>query len=317
MPQPRRSTVLSSFVAVAVATLLAACGKEEPPKPAAPAKTATAASKPAKQAAAPRPEDLLPKPKCPARGGAALPGPDIVGLKLGMRFDEALEHARCTVSDGVLAFSPRWFQQMRTGAVTLEKQAFTIQRGDTSDCDYRKIGDAQKCGLGRRVWDHVDEMIHVATPGLNGRQTVVGIWRHQNWKPGQMPSRASVLKALRDKYGPEGGITSQGRFETVSWRQDSAGRALTKADPQFEQCFGPNARAGGSHFWKEGCGLTITVDILAPRDNPELVESLYVGLMHQEQLLHYGDAMQAELDRLDAARRKSEVDKAGGTAPKL
>jgi hypothetical protein len=313
-----RSTFPPVLAAAALAVLLAACGKEEPPKPAAaPAKTAAAAGKAPKQAAAARPEDMLPKARCPARGGAALPGPDIVGLKLGMSFDEALEHARCGVPDGVIGFQARWFQQMRTGATTLEKQGFTIQRGDTSDCDYRKIGDAQKCGLGRRVWDHVDELIHVATPGLDGRQTVGGIWRHQHWKVGQMPSRESVLKALREKYGPEGELVGQGRYETLSWRQDSAGRVLTKADRLFNQCHGPNARSGGSHTWREGCGLTITVDLLPPRDNPGLVERLYVGLMHQERLLHYGDAMQAELDRLDAARRKAEIDKASGAAPKL
>lgn len=297
---------------------LAGCSDDQPAPPtppqAAPGKAPTpaAARKPATQ----RPEDQLPSPSCPPRVAAGLPGPDIVGLKLGMRFDDALNHARCAVKDGTVGFNHRWFQQMRTGNTALQKQGFTVQRGDTSACDYRKFGDAQKCGLGRLVWDHVDEQITVASPGLDGQQTVVGIWRHQHWKPGQMPSRDTVLAALRDKYGREGELTRQ-PHGTMSWRYDVAGLPLAASSPLFRQCHGPAARAGSAQRWSEGCGVSITADLVPPRDNPELVQSLYVGLMHQEQLLHYGEAMQAELDRVDAARRATEVEKASGSTPRL
>ena len=79
-----------------------------------------------------RPEDNLPDARCPSKAGTALPGPDIVGLKLGMSFDEALNHARCAMDDGVIGFTPRWFQQLRTGSTVLRNQGFTIQRGDTA-----------------------------------------------------------------------------------------------------------------------------------------------------------------------------------------
>ncbi|MBX3603380.1 MAG: hypothetical protein KIS83_14815 [Rubrivivax sp.] len=294
--------------------LLASCGKEEPaatPKPAA----AAAKAAPTRAAAPARPEDALPAPRCPSKAGAQLPGPDIVGLKLGMSFDEALNHARCAMPDGVVGVSHRWFQQMRTGSTALQNQGFTVQRGETSDCDYRKIGDAQKCGLGRRVWDHVAELISVASPGVDGRQAVVGIWRQQHWKPGEMPAREAVLTALRDKYGREGELTNQ-PHGTVSWRYDAAGNPLAGNDPRFQECFGIRARTG-NQSWREGCGLSISADLVPPRDNPQLVQSLYVGIAHQERLLAVGDAMQAELDRLDAERRAGEVQRAAGAKPKL
>lgn len=297
------------------ALALAACGTSDAPGTPAATSTSTSASKSAKSGPA-RPEDELPKPKCPSSAGAKLPGPDIVGLKLGMSFDEALNHARCAMPDAVVGFAPRWFQQLQTGATTLEKQAFTIQRGDTSECVFRQLGDAAKCGLGRRVWDHVDEMISVATPGLNGRQKVVGVWRTQNWKVGEMPSRDTVRQALRDKYGPEGEFVD-GQYARMNWRRDAAGAPLRAGDPTFEQCYGIAARAASPQGWREGCGLAISAEIVAPRDNPDLVESLHVGMAHHENLLNSGDAMQAELDRLDAERRRTEVKNASGAAPTL
>lgn len=298
-------------LSVALSLCLTACGDAKPP-----ASTPSPSAAAPRPAAVPRPEDQLPAPQCPPRATTAAAGPDIVGLRLGMGFDEALNHARCAVQDGTVGFSPRWYPQLRPGRVVLERQMFTVQRGDTVDCSFRQLGDAQKCGLGRREWRHIDEQITVAAPGLPGRQTVQALWRQQHWKPGQMPSRDAVLTALRDKYGPESALRSD-QHGTVVWRQDAAGRRLVPPDPRYDQCHGPAARATSSQGWREGCGFTVTADLVPPRDNPALVQSLYVGLMHQEQLLRHGDALQAELDRVEAERRRSELQQAGGNTPKL
>lgn len=299
------------WAALTALALLAACGKA--PEPAA--STPVAKTAPARATAA-RPEDEMPPPRCPPPASSAPAGPDIVGLRLGMEVDTALNHARCALPDGVFAISPRWFQQLRPGQVTLSRQAFNIQRGETSECSFKQLGDAQKCGLGRRVWDHVDELVSVATPGLDGRQMVAGIWRQQQWKPGQMPSRDAVLAALRDKYGREGELRND-PHGTIHWRWNAAGQPLAATDPRFQQCWGIQARHDSSQRWSEGCGLSISADLVPARDNPQLVQALYVGMAHQERLLALGAAMQAELDRLDAARRATEVQQAASTAPRL
>lgn len=317
LPRPRPARPcppsLAGAALAAAALLLAGCGDKkaepEPPKPAAakPAPTRTAAA---------RPEDSLPAPRCPPPASTAPAGPDVVGLRLGMGFDEALNHARCQMPGAVLAVSPRWLQQVRSGGITLEKQAFTIQRGEARDCDFRKLDELQRCGLGNRLWTHVAELIHVATPGAPGDQAVAGLWREQHWKPGEMPSRSAVIEALREKYGREGQLTRQ-PHGTMSWRHDAAGQPLAASHPQFNACYGITARHAGHQSWREDCGLSISVDIVPPRDNPELVQSLFVAIVHQRGLLEIGDAMQARLDRMDAARRASEVQKAGGNAPRL
>lgn len=305
-------TRIPSFWLAAAALLLTACGREPAP-PAATVKPAKAAkAKPAPT----RPEDALPPARCPPPAGPGLPGPDVLGLRLGMDFDTALNHARCALPQGVFGISDRWFQQLRPGSVALSRQGFTLQSGDTSECRFGKIGDAQRCGLGRRVWDHIGDLLSVATPGLDGQQAVAGIWRSQQWKPGEMPARATVLAALRDKYGREGELRDD-PHGTLSWRWDAAGNPLARGDPRFAQCWGISARPGSSQRWSEGCGLSLSADLVPARDNPQLVQALHLGLAHQERLLALGTAMQAELDRLDAARRAAEVEKAGGTAPRL
>ncbi|MCP5285744.1 MAG: hypothetical protein H6933_12675 [Burkholderiaceae bacterium] len=304
------------------AVLAVACGDATPPAApaqpsASPAPAADRASKPPRTTADARPEDTLPPPRCPpaAAGPARAGAPDIVGLRLGMGFDEALNHARCAVDGGVLAYQPRWFQQLRTGNVKLERQGFSVQRGETSDCVFKNLGDAMKCGVGRRVWHHVDEMITAATPGLDGRQVLAGIWRQQHWRPGQMPSRDAVLQALRDKYGREGELRHD-PHGTVAWRYAPDGKPLTPRDPLFGTCAGIRARPG-SQGWREGCGLSISADLVPPADNPDLVQSLYVGMAHQDELMRIGDAMQAEIDRLEAERRAGEVQRSEGAKPRL
>lgn len=315
LPRPSLHRLLRAWPAWAV-VLLAACGERPSTKAAPPPPTPAAAAKPAGQQAPARPEDTLPRPQCPPRASAAPPGPDIVGLRLGMGLDEALNHARCALPGAVVGFSPRWFQQLQPGRTVLSQQMFTVQRGDTAECSFKQLGDAQKCGLGRRQWLHIDEQIVAAAPGLPGRQGVLAVWRQQHWKPGEMPTREAVLAALREKYGPPSATTTQ-QHGSVVWRRDTAGRLLTPAEPLFEQCHGPAARATSSQAWREGCGLTVTADLVPARDNPQLVQSLFVGLMDQTAMFRAGETLQAELDRLEAERRADELRQAGGQAPKL
>jgi len=100
------STFLAAIVA---ATLLAACGDSSPPKPALPAKMAAKAPE--------RPSDGLPEPKCPGKIDRALSGPDVVGLKLGMPRDDALNFARCLNKETLVAFEGAWIQGLRGSGI--------------------------------------------------------------------------------------------------------------------------------------------------------------------------------------------------------
>ena len=265
-------------------------------------------------------EDGLGKVKCPAKAGAARTGPDIIGLKLGMTRDEALHIVRCHAKDAYIDFEDRWFEpsSFNMHQTKLEKQAFLALTGENSDCTYSSYEGMQRCGAGGRQWDHVSEKIKVATPGVPGGETVVGVWRTQTFKEGETPAVDSVIAALTDKYGPyqrrtvdhvNNNIWSD-RIELV-WIRDADGVPLAEADPALGQCGGNvRARVDDGQVWRDGCGMSIAATLLAPRTNPAVVGEFSVGMMNQGDLFAYQEALQLQLDDIEAKRRAGELEKA-------
>lgn len=261
------------------------------------------------------------RPKCPAKTNAALTGPDIAGLKLGMTRDEALAVVNCHAPDALIQSDANWFDRRTLNAyqTTLENQAFTAQSGETSECNYRTYDDMQRCGMGNRVWDHVSETIRVATPGLPGRETVVGVWRTQNFREGEMPAVETVTGALAEKYGPFQNRTVtpvrnnlwSDRIELTWIGGVEDGAPLSEVDPAFRQCaYNVHARPGDGQIWRDGCGMSIRVMLLTPRTNPDVVGEFHIGMMHQGDLYAYGEALQAELEAIEQKRRRDELDRA-------
>lgn len=261
------------------------------------------------------------KPKCPARTNAALTGPDIAGLKLGMTRDEALAVVNCHAPDAHIQFDANWFDRrtLNTYQTTLEKQAFTAQSGETSECDYRTYDGMQRCGMGNRVWDHVSETIRAATPGLPGQEVVVGVWRTQNYKEGDMPAVDRVIAALTEKYGPFQTRTVtpvrnhqwSDQIDLIWIRGVDDGVPLSEVNPAFSQCaHNVRARPGDGQSWRDGCGLSIRVMLLTPRTNPDVVREFHIGMMNQGDLYTYGEALQAELEAIEQKRRQDELDRA-------
>ncbi|GAB4138416.1 MAG: hypothetical protein Kow00104_21050 [Rhodothalassiaceae bacterium] len=319
---PRRLLALLSLCALA----LAACGEAGTPErdgdATADGRAAGAGGdRPAKAAAAQTAEDALPRLKCPAKVDRALEGPDIVGLKLGMSRDSALMLVRCHMKDeGHLAFEKTWLPKINSHQLALGPQAFSIQRGDSSPCSFRTYQDMQKCGRGNRVWDFVSESITVAAPGLPGSETVVGIWRTQGFRPGEMPVADDLKAALVRKYGPfqwEDVRTSRnGNYNELGWQFDLAGQPVTSGNPLFAQCarnIASKIDRGAS--WTEGCGLTIRAEIAHSAENPALARELSIGMLHQDDLFAYGNAIQAELDRIEEERRAAELARQKSSAP--
>jgi hypothetical protein len=299
---PKLGPVLTAAL---MAMLLAACGKSAEP-PAQPA--AKPAAKPTTTA-----RNELPPPRCPARSDAALQGPDIVGLRLGMRAADALDAVRCTRADAVLSFGGPWIQQINSYGLKLERQSFEARVGDTAPCSYKNFSEMEKCGPGGVVWKHVAELIHVATPGVPGQETVQGIWRTQRFQEGAMPQAQAVVQALLDKYGPpQLRQDVAGGQVLLQWLADAQGRPLQPGTRAFSECQGVQARPDAAQRWTEGCGLSLAAQLVPPRSNPALVQEVHVGLLHQQQLFAFGQRFQAQLQALDQARRQKEVDAARG-----
>lgn len=318
----RSSTALAAVLSCALA--VSACGGSdaagENTTQAGKAKESSGGKPAAASAQGAEAGDGLGKLKCPAKVGKGLDGPDIIGVKLGMSRDEALNVVRCHAEDAYIAFEDRWFDpySFKTHQLKLEKQVFVAQSGETSPCDYSSFNGMQKCGLGQRAWDFVSEKIKVATPGVPGEEKVVGVWRTQTYKEGETPAVETVVAALTKKYGPyqrrvvdpvNNNLWSN-RIE-IAWVSGVDGEPMSEANPIFLNCaVNVRARVDDGQVWQDGCGLNIAVTLLTPRANPDVVGEFSVGMMNQSSLYAYQEEMQLRLDDIEAKRRSDELENA-------
>lgn len=291
--------------------VLGACGGS--PEPAAPAAPATPAA-----GETPVAESNLPPLRCPARLADTPDGPDVIGLRLGMSHADALALVRCHTKDaGYTNFPTRWFDRLETYGLELGPQAISVMTGDTEDCSFRSFSDMQRCGPGNRVWLHTAEAITVATPGLPGRETVVGIWRTQHFREQEQPPVEALAAALAEKYGtPHARFPQSDRHDLHAWGWDAAGMTMTRQHPLYAQCVmsGANPRGTDGQSWGEGCGLSIKALLVRSRTNPDLAEEISVGMLHQQQLWDYQQGFEQGLRELDARRRRQELDRAKDNA---
>jgi len=302
------ATPAALALALAIALACAGCGKTDAAHAAPHARTAPKA---VATAAADKPADGLPAPHCPVTPDAALPGPDVVGLKLGMRAQDALNFVRCRNPDVFVSFEDRWMQNLNSYGIKLGHQMFEARAGDTSACSYRSMSEREKCGVGNRVWTHLAESITVATPGVPGQERVLGIWRTQHFKPAAMPPVETLMQALVAKYGAaQTTIKSGDGWTRMAWVADAQGTALQPHTQMFSQCSRINARANEAQSWSEGCGLAITALIGSPRDNSLLASEMSVGMVHQQKLYEFGRTLQADLLALDQMRKHKELERA-------
>lgn len=305
----RATTTITCLSAVLA---LVACGDAAAPPapPPAVAKSPAAAAPPAAKA---------PALQCPPALTTLAEGPDVVGIRLGLRRDEALALARCESPGGVLSERNQWVAQLKTHGAKLDTQVFEWQTGDAEPCTWppKSVTERDRCGPGRLAWKHVDERITVATPGLPGAERVRGLWRSRYFRDGAMPTVQAAAQALIDKYGAGPDHIEQPQQLLLYWLQDAQGRPLTLDQARRRGCAGIQAWAQGAQSWSESCGLSVVVQIVAARSNPALASEMHVGVVHQAELLKATAGLQVELDRLDQARRADELRQAAGAKVKL
>jgi hypothetical protein len=283
-----------------------ACGNSEPPKPALPAKVAAKAPD--------KPSDGLPPPNCSVKVDAALQGPDVVGMKLGMAREDALNFARCLNKDTFVSFEGAWIQGLRSYGIKLAPQVFVAQVGESRPCKYNSMDEMQKCGAGNRAWTHVGEKITVVSPGVPGREKVLGIWREQHFKPGEMPEAQALLPALVKKYGrPQITQEQANNWMRLDWLRDASGTPIEQGQ-RGPNCRTISPRGSEGHSWSDACGLTITALVVLSPENPLLAKELNVGMLHQLQLYQTGQSLQADLQAMEQQRRQQEAEQGKSAA---
>jgi len=235
---------------LAAAALAAACGKNEAPaaKPARPAAATTTAAAAAEAA-----------PDCPPPKSAAPAGPDVIGVRLGMTRDEAINVVRCQSPQARLSKSDRWVDRLDTHGQKLGAQQFSARSGVTEPCDYKKfaLGEMQRCE-GNIMWKKVTEVVTVATPGVPGQEKVQGMWRTQRFADGEMPTVAAAVEALQAKYGA-GGVrrnpTQPASTVTLAARATAPARTTSRRWPKGRRA---GAKAAGCRWSRRWCAAART-----------------------------------------------------------
>ena len=320
--------VTRAMLGLIAAALLTACGSD--PKPSAGGATPSAADGGNGKSAAKAPagdataaevaREARGKVRCPAKVQAARPAgtpvDDVVGVRPGMTWDEAVNVVLC--SHDLLVVTPEtrrgytlqtYGQALRQGfnarfaeprvqksskEILAEMQDAAMARGSN-----RAVRDVQP---GQAKW-------YVGTMGLPGEERVISAAREEWFEAERFPTMASVIEALQDKYGQPAVVEDVGGSGYyLVWAYDPSGRpsaqCRTQADPDSGVNLSPD------------CGTSVSARVQPSGANPELAEYLQVSTVHQAGGYDLLERTERALQAADAQRRAREVEEAEGKAAK-
>jgi hypothetical protein len=320
--------VTRTLLTLAAAALLAACGSDPKPSSGGAATPAvdggggkTAAQAPSGNAtAAEVAREARGKVKCPAKVQTARPGgkpvDDVVGVRPGMTWDEAVNVVLC--SHDLLVVTPEtrrgytmqtYGQTLRQGfnarfaeprvqksskQILAEMQDAAIARGSN-----RAVRDVQP---GQAKW-------YVGTMGLPGEERVISAAREEWFEAERLPTMTSVIEALHAKYGKPALVEDVGGSGYyLIWAYDPSGRpsaqCRTHADPDLGVNLSPD------------CGTSVSARVHPSGSNAALAE--YIQVSTVDQVGGYGllERTERALQAADAQRRAREVEEAADKAAK-
>jgi hypothetical protein len=296
-------------------TLIVACGGREPERRRDPAtdKVLASASDVAKEA---KKGIRCPAP-APARP-AGDPVDDILGVRPGMTWDEAVRGVSC--SHDLMVINPtneRGFQ-LATRADDI-RQGFTAAFAEAEKTTAEIIEESQRV-FSRRLSNSLPEEIApgqsewlVTAIGMPGKERVIAIARTESFPEDAQPTVATVLDALRNKYGP-GSTPARGGYRGSTglvWQHRANGRAAQVCDHGA----GPAATVNLS----PDCGLVISASVEPRRDNDAIAVRLHVSVVDQARGYQALDDLELALKQRERDRKAGEVQQAQqrGGQPKL
>jgi hypothetical protein len=267
------------------------------------------------------------KVRCPAKTRspsrpANAPVDDVVGVRPGISYDEAVQLVLCSHELLVVTESRRGFdiqtygQKLRQGF----EAKFARERVQKSSQDImREMQDAAMARSTNRVVRETkagESRWYVATMGLPAEEKVISVAREEWFEAGRQPTIASVEQALTAKYGPpmrkRPAMPGAPRHE-LHWAHDLRQRPITESSPLFQRCSAVASPDAGNHFSPD-CGIVVAAAIYPLRDNPDLAEYLQVAVVDQAGGYQAITETERALGQLDAQRRRQEVEQASKNA---
>lgn len=306
---------------------LAACGSSEAPDTSsAPAAAARADKSRVAATAAEVADEARGKVKCPAKVGTApragLPAHDVVGVRPGLTWDEAMNVVLCTNELLVATENRGRSFRINTYGQTVRQgfdAAFAEDRiNKTSQEIMAEMQDAALArGTNRRAPDMPGGTArwYVTTMGLPGKETVVAAARIEAFVEGKAPTMESVAAALAGKYGEPTQRQQQPTTHTFTWSYDPLDRKVTETSPLYQRCYGVSHPDAGVNLSPD-CGVVVEARIDSMRDNPLLARTLQVGVVDQARGYESLVATEQQLERAELERRAAAAEAAAKQADK-
>jgi hypothetical protein len=266
-------------------------------------------------------DPALTRPRCPVRVNAEqYPAPDLLGVRLGMTRAEAFGVVFCDDRREFNVETQNTFFNVNTNGETLGPQSIKLSDGARRACTPEErmsfIGDTT-CRYNTHVQENITQTINLLTPGLPGQERVMGIWRSQTFTENP-PTFEATVASLVQRFG-EPGITNDSGGESASyvWGWDTAGTAMTSANPQLQACRNINSTFRNLS-WSPDCGLTVVATVRRSSSNAGLAASYSVGMVNQQVLYQVGEAVEQHFTAQRDAAQQQELERAkGASAPEL
>lgn len=267
---------------------------------------------------------------CPARSTLAAraegaPVDDVLGVRPGLSYEEAVNIVLCSDEMMVISESSRGFdiktygQKIRQGFTArfaearVAKSSREIMKEMQDDMMMRSSNAVRPDDMkpGQSKW-------YVTTMGLPGKERVIAVAREEWFASGKNPPVESVVEALVGKYGPPTGRTGNDTVVILTWAHDPSGRPVNETSPLRGRCNASADPDGGTNFSPD-CGLVVAAQVRNLRDNPALAQFFQVGMIDQARGYEAITATEQALQGMDSLRQAQEVrDAAKNTdAPRL
>jgi len=317
----RPTATLALPALVAASLVLASCGeRSEPADPQSPAAPAQATARPdtarGETAAAEAPASST-AIDC-SKVDKADSDRDILGLTLGMSFDEAERVMRCIDQGLEFEVGKTWHVDKTLGVETRQLARVT----DGVKCSGRELvmggSDCQDLRVsGFYPRKQFSRQVYAAFNGLPGVEVLGAVWRTRLYAEGEKPPVEDLVAALQAKYG-EPNFTGEGRRgeRLMGWVYDQRGRPMSPARQEFQTCSqGVQPGFAGSHRWSAACSFGLHVLIKPNYQNPLVVDELSASMMDQGAFMQATEAFEAALAAHQKARQQAELEAARDNAP--
>ncbi len=227
----------------------------------------------------------------------AAPADDVVGLEIGMSFDESSALAKKMDDVEYTETVAQWIRQNH-GLPTRQ----LLRASDGKACDgkpkpqrgWQPFPICSTDGDRFQARQDIGNEIIVAFAGMPGHEQAISIWRHTLFKSGEQPTVSAVEQTLMEKYGKpnirqtESGyysMTHRNGATALDWVHAPSGKLFTDRTAKSRCVNGPKPWFRTKHSWNSGCGLTIRAEILPVPGQGLLAKELNVTVVRQDQLM--------------------------------